>query len=417
MFYPMYLSIEINKFIQRFDGTVARSIYKITLKESNLGFQERLYALFEKFNRIVGVFDDILNVDAVVFQEYEDESYDRYLNKLMETLNKLYISSGKGNFYKIFSNHYWNETQAFIFELWKESPDKISTEEKEASFMKIFEDLYSNTLKKMPELFVKPLSYFNNLFRASTYEVYLNYNYIIPDPVYCKDNRWNDDGVAYLYLSYDDGDEDYKNIKLGQKTCFEELRLMDHKEVAVCRFEAVRKDARILDLSYQDIDYQDVLSDMSDPLDGIKAKIMNNLNNSPKISAKIQQYAKSGRTDLFNNEIKKIQKSSGLDEILRKTVQTHLTYMMLGNICDAIFYAVDKVDDPKLEAYIPFRKFSKYLMSIGIDGVAYRSTRMKLKGLSGYCLTLYEKNDATFIPGSMEVYVQDSDDYQLLKKY
>lgn len=66
---------------------------------------------------------------------------------------------------------------------------------------------------------------------------------------------------------------------------------------------------------------------------------------------------------------------------------------------------------------IPFRKFSKYLKSIGIDGVAYRSTRMKLKGLYGTCLTLFEKDDATFIPGSMEVYVQKNEIYQLLKKY
>lgn len=417
MFYPMYFSFEINKFIQRFDGTVAKTVKKIVQKESDISFQERLYELFDKFNRVVGVFDNILNKDETVFQEYEDESHDRYLNKLLNALNKLYISSGKGNFYEIFSKHYWNETQDFILELWKESPDKISEEEKEASFMKIFEDLYSNTLKKMPELCVKQLSQFKNLYRASTYEVYNSYNYIMPDPIYCKDNRWNDDGVAYLYLSYDDGDEDYKNIKLGQKTCFDELRLKDNIEVAICKFEVVRGDARILDLSYQNTDYQCVLNDMSSPLDDMEAEILNKIKNSPKISAKLQRYAKNGRRDLFNKEIKKIQKSLGLDELLQKTVQTHLTYMMLGNICDAIFYGVDKVNDPQLEAYIPFRKFSKYLKSIGIDGVAYRSTRMKLKGLSGTCLTLFDKNDAAFIPNSMEVYVQDNDNYQLLKKY
>lgn len=46
---------------------------------------------------------------------------------------------------------------------------------------------------------------------------------------------------------------------------------------------------------------------------------------------------------------------------------------------------MDKEDDPKLEAYFPFRAFSRYLMAKGFGGVAYRSTRMALIGLQGKC--------------------------------
>ena len=68
-------------------------------------------------------------------------------------------------------------------------------------------------------------------------------------------------------------------------------------------------------------------------------------------------------------------KQIGISEELEHKVKNMLFLTILGNICDSIFYAVDKETDPDLEAYIPFRKFSKYLMKIGFGGVAFRSTR------------------------------------------
>ena len=90
---------------------------------------------------------------------------------------------------------------------------------------------------------------------------------------------------------------------------------------------------------------------------------------------------------------------------------------MIGNICDSIFYAVDKEDDPKLEAYIPFRAFSRYLMAKGFGGVAYRSTRMALIGLQGKWVTLFNVEDATYIDGEMEVYEYQQDGCKFITKY
>jgi hypothetical protein len=78
---------------------------------------------------------------------------------------------------------------------------------------------------------------------------------------------------------------------------------------------------------------------------------------------------------------------------------------------------VDKEDDPKLEAYIPFRVFSRYLMARGFGGVAYRSTRMALIGLQGKCVTLFNVEDATYIEGEMEVYEYQQDGCRFVKKY
>lgn len=87
------------------------------------------------------------------------------------------------------------------------------------------------------------------------------------------------------------------------------------------------------------------------------------------------------------------------------------------NICDSIFYAVDREDDPNLEAYIPFRAFSRYLISQGFGGVAYRSTRMALIGLKEKCITLFNPEDAIYIDGEMEVYEYHKDGCNLITRY
>lgn len=173
----------------------------------------------------------------------------------------------------------------------------------------------------------------------------------MPDPAYCHDNRWNDDGVAFLYLSYDNEEMKYQNLSRAQKTCFEEIRAKDGDKVA------------------------------------------------------------------FKNELDRIQKKLGLDKEISKKVQLQLSKILIGNICDSIFYAVDKEDDPALEAYIPFRAFSRYLIAHGFGGVAYRSTRMALTGLQGKCLTLFNVEDATYVEGEMEVYEYYKDSCKFIKKY
>ena len=92
-------------------------------------------------------------------------------------------------------------------------------------------------------------------------------------------------------------------------------------------------------------------------------------------------------------------------------------WILIGNIYDSIFYIVDKEDDPALEAYVPFRVFSKYLINKGFGGVAYRSTRMALAGLQGKCLTLFNPEDAIYVQGEMEVYEYHKEGCAFLKKY
>ena len=112
-----------------------------------------------------------------------------------------------GDFASIYANEYWKVTQANILKIWKSIDFSSESSELEGKFMDIFEDLINSTIKQMPTFTEKKLGDFTNLHRASTYCPYDSYKYIMPDPKYCKDNRWNDDGKAYLYLSYDNHDK------------------------------------------------------------------------------------------------------------------------------------------------------------------------------------------------------------------
>ena len=261
------------------------------------------------------------------------------------------------------------------------------------------------------------LQEFHNLYRASRYQVFDNYKYIMPDPAYCHDNRWNDDGVAYLYLSYDNENKECQGIKQAKKTCFEDLRGKEGEQLSVCKFKAIHKRVKILDLSYDGIDYEEQLQELGTSEENYKDRILQTVQENSKLYNRMKAYAQNGNKEAFNKELDRLQKQAGLDREIHDKVQLQLSKILIGNICDSIFYAVDKEDDPNLEAYIPFRAFSRYLISQGFGGVAYRSTRMALIGLQGKCITLFNPEDAIYIDGEMEVYEYHKDGCNLITRY
>lgn len=49
--------------------------------------------------------------------------------------------------------------------------------------------------------------------------------------------------------------------------------------------------------------------------------------------------------------------------------------------------------------------------------LAYKSTRMAKIGLQGKCLTLFDKSDAIYVNGEMEVYEYHKEKCDFIKKY
>ena len=208
-----------------------------------------------------------------------------------------------------------------------------------------------------------------------------------------------------------------QGIKQAKKTCFEELRGKEGEQLSVCKFKAIHKRVKILDLSYDGIDYEEQLQELGTSEENYKERILQTVQENSKLYNRMKAYAQNGNKEAFNKELDRLQKQAGLDREIHDKVQLQLSKILIGNICDSIFYAVDKEDDPNLEAYIPFRAFSRYLISQGFGGVAYRSTRMALIGLQGKCITLFNPEDAIYIDGEMEVYEYHKDGCNLITRY
>ena len=301
----MYLAIEQNKLKGRFGGTVTTAILEVLNKETDVKHQEYIYQVLSRFNATVKVVEEAIGISPTEeeWSEYEEEYHDMYINILLNNLNKLYFRFGKTNFMEQYSQVYWKHTQEFILQLWKELPDGKSVAANEASFIKIFDDFFAETMKVFPEFIVKQLREFQNLYRASRYEVFDNYKYIIPNPAYCHDTRWNEDGEAFLYLAYDNEGQDCQNIKLAQKTCFEELRAKNGEQLSVCKFKVVHKRVKILDLSYDGIDYDEQLKELTESEHDYKERIMQVIQDKPKLKNRMVSYAKHKDEESFRAEL------------------------------------------------------------------------------------------------------------------
>lgn len=413
MFNAMQLHFEMNKLQERLEGTITRAFANVVLQETDLKKQEALYGFLANFNTVIATIDSMMDADD--FEKYRIESHSKYRALLLDKTISFYIPTGYACFEDAFDKAYWEETQRDLKKAWDELRADPISGMPTGNILKIFDQLLVDSNNNIQEITTRKLGSYQNIYRATTYEVENAYTSIIPDPRYCEDNRWNNDGVAYLYLAYDENDLNYKNIRLVQKTCAEEIRLNCKKKVAFGSFVAVNPDVKILDLAYQK---------------GAHASYNERLQNSPREFAdqfydgvpddeiaRLLHLAKQNKTDLLKKEIQQKRESLISEAMIQKRIYSTMIPAILSSICENVFVAVDKTDDPELEAYRPFRVFSRYLIERGYGGVAYRSTRMEMKGLEGYCLTVFEPSDMDCVPGSMEIYEHDADEYTLVRKW
>ena len=157
MFNQMYLAIEQNKLKGRFGGTVTTAILEVLNRETDVKHQEYIYQVLSRFNATVKAVEEAIGISPTEeeWSEYEEEYHDMYINILLNNLNKLYFRFGKTNFMEQYSQVYWKHTQEFILQLWKELPDGKSVAANEASFIKIFDDFFAETMEVFPEFIVK----------------------------------------------------------------------------------------------------------------------------------------------------------------------------------------------------------------------------------------------------------------------
>jgi hypothetical protein len=419
MFYSFDLNIEINKLLNRFKSYGFKIITEIMYSFSNKKIIINFSKFLHEFNLTIKATDDLMKriLQKEVSEDIELQIMieEKYLNQLYCITNIIMCEMGY-DFSICYENIYWRKMQTFIKELWTAMPDGKPVIGAKKGFMSLFEDFHDNVINKCPEMVVKHLKDVGKMYRCRSWNVNDNYELMIPDERYTKDNRWNPDGIAYLYLACGDSKKPYDStVNMVQKTCFEEVRLTDGSEVAICQFKPIKKDAKIIDLCYEGINFSKISRELKVPPKEYSEIILNSIFENPKLTQSMLKLAQENSNNEFikkaGPKLNKLMKQTGLDSMIEEMVYTRISKIWLGLIDKSIFEVVDKKDDPELKAYIPFRFFSQYLIDKGYDGIIYKSTRMNKVGLSGKNLVLFNKMHATYIECTMKKYKYTSGQY------
>lgn len=115
-----------------------------------------------------------------------------------------------------------------------------------------FDDFHDNVIEKYPK-FVKSLKNIGTI-QSKKLGFIENYEPMITPAEHAKENRWNPDGVAFMYLACGKREDKFDEIiNLPQKTCFEEIRLENGSEVIICEFKPIIKNAKLINLYYEEM--------------------------------------------------------------------------------------------------------------------------------------------------------------------
>jgi len=163
-------------------------------------------------------------------------------------------------------------------------------------------------------------------------------------------------------------------------------------------------------LCYEDIGYDEIDGKSEEFINTIIEVKVNEILTNKKYQEEIRTSLK--KEEAIKKIIEKEMKDKQIRSIIRKETEIYLANLIMKSIDEAVFLPVDINEDPELKAYIPFHYLADYLISKGYSGILYKSTRMNKIGLRGKNLVLFNKEDVTYIPGSMNVYFYDGRKYK-----
>jgi len=422
-YYSFDLIFESNKIKNRFKDNSLDIVIDIMSSFQHPEVRRRFASVLGEMYDIVKFFDGLFGEifkDKSAFEEYSDQLKDNIVPKIQDYSAVLLFEMGY-SFYDWYDHLYWERTQKLVKDLWKSMPDGEPVVGAEKGFRDLFDDFHDNVIEKHSEKFVKSLKNIGTMYRARSWDLSENYEYMITPEEHAKENRWNPDGVAFMYLACGDPEDKFDEmINSPQKTCFEEIRLKNNTKVVICEFQPINKNAKLINLYFEDENPSEIARNFHELPKEIKERGINSLMDDDKFILKMNEMVKTSkdRRDFENKSKEEILfaiRNSGINNHIFKVVNERLGKLFLTIIDKTIFEPVDKVDDPELKAYIPFRFFSNYLIEKGYDGIIYRSTRMNKIGLSGKNVVLFDNSYATFKLGSMRKYFHKDGSYTELK--
>lgn len=409
MFYKWQLTFELNRMVDIYENEYKFTILRKALESIN--DENKRHFVFILVNALNNICEAILNVFSESQKELViDNFFELYLKYLQR------YSYFIGDIVSIFKDTYRQNLQCQIYNHWNSMVEKKSDNVMEKNFLEVFDDIHESCISKYESIFVKRLGDLKNLYRAQRGKHFDNYERMIPKDEYVKNkNRWNPEGVAFMYLGLDEEVKQYdKVINFIEKTCFEELRLKKDEYVSICKFKPVKSEGKIINLCYEDISYKEIDRKSEEFMNVITKVEINEILTNKKYHEEIINSMK--KEEVIKKIIEKEFKEKQVRSIIRKETEIYLANLIMKSIDEAVFLPVDIEEDPELKAYVPFHYLANYLISKGYSGILYRSTRMNKIGLKGKNLVLFNKEDVTYVPDSMNVYYYDGRRYKKVFK-
>lgn len=264
-------------------------------------------------------------------------------------------------------------------------------ENSDKKFIEIFDDVFSNCLEKYDDAFFYSLSEKDILCRAVPGWRWDEKRFI-PWDNRSNVNRWNPPGKTYLYLSFEKQEKRFSDkLSINEYICLEECRAQKGDKYSFCNFSAV-KGGKILDLSYNDVEYWKYLRDLEKYGEKIKKSIVTSILSDPE---KIKEMGTTNEST--GRYLKRHVDNSAFE---RDFIEINTAKQYLKLVCNAIYKKVDENDNSgKMKAYKSFHILAQYLEKKGITGIIYPCTRTKK--IVGKNLVLFNKNDAKPIAGSI----------------
>lgn len=398
------LFYQLNRMENIFNQNYRFSILKNAISNSNKKNVDLMTKFLFRINNLFSVLGDVIETANLNdFHQFSFEVYMSYSKRFIGDINEEFAEAYKKDFQSQIYNHWTGITG--------------SQEETRKNFIDVFDDLHKNCILKYPELFVRRLGDLTNLYRAQRGKHFGDYERMIPREEFVRgNNRWNPQGVAYLYLGYDDEIVEYnESITTIEKTCFEELRLKQWEEVSTCKFYPLNKNAKIINFCYEDMAFEDIELVQENLIQQESLRNINQILNSEKMFNKVINSNRQINKEQLWNVVKKESNNLGKG-FFKEEAEKYIGRTFMKSIDEAVFKPVDEKQDPELQVYKPFHFLAEYLENKGYSGILFRSTRMNLTGLKGKNLVLFNKYDAHYVQGSMNVYYFDGNNYRVLSE-
>lgn len=233
---------------------------------------------------------------------------------------------------------------------WKELREKLSfgvinglEEAKQTTFLKKFDEAFE--ANNMKQYITQTLGELNNLYRGACLKTERNVSLerFLPKKEYIGvDNRFSPPGIEWLYLAYGISED------VATQCCINECRAQSGDWFGICKFEVVKADAKIADLTFG---LEDSYETMNREVNEEAAKIVNE---------QARLFMNTGDYNYIYNVDLSFFFKKWLVPIYCKLISEQL----LLPVADA---------NKSLE-YAPFQCMANYFKSIGFDGIIYKST-------------------------------------------